>query len=67
MSIEICKACKGVIYPFERAKTSSCLCVPIDYEQCSACGFDHEYEPREANHAHSLISWANSEPDSTAE
>ena len=57
MSTEICVDCKGVIYPFERAKTTSCLCVPVDYEQCADCGFDHGYDPEEAVRAHGLIEW----------
>lgn len=58
---EICKTCKGIIYPFERANTTSCLCVPADYEQCSDCGFDHEYDPVEAARAHCLLVQANRE------
>lgn len=26
--------------------------LPIDYEECGTCGFDHEYEPAEAAKAH---------------
>jgi hypothetical protein len=58
--VEICPDCKGVIYPFEREKTTSCLCVPADYEQCVECGFDHSYDPTEARQAHNLITWAAS-------
>ena len=61
MSTEICVDCKGVIYPFERENKTSCLCVPADYEQCAECGFDHDYDPAEANHAHDLIAWDASE------
>ena len=57
MSTEICVDCKGVIYPFERGNKISCLCVPADYEQCAECGFDHDYDPAEAKHAHDLIAW----------
>lgn len=57
MTTEICPDCKGVIYPFERDNKTSCLCVPADYEQCAECGFDHGYDPAEANHAHNLIAW----------
>jgi len=26
--------------------------VPADYEACGTCGYDHEYEPAEAQAAH---------------
>lgn len=68
MSTEICVKCnpgEAGVYPFEREKTISCLCVPADYEQCAECGFDHEYDPAEAVRAHQLIAWAAEEQEAS--
>lgn len=32
--------------------------MPVDYEECGECGYDHSYEPHEAREAHGALRMA---------
>lgn len=36
--------------------------IPLDYEPCAECGYDHEYEPHEAQKTHQSLLMLEKDP-----
>lgn len=39
-------------FPDLDSRCEECRLLPQDYQPCGECGFDHAYEPEEANASH---------------